>query len=208
MSSGRCSIQVSSSSTTEIMEQEQINEFGHVQEAAIERLRTATGWRSARKGSLKFQLLTLPSFENGVSWEVREVHLRHRDSQTRLYRYCWRMDVDLDAFSSPVKRLKHPRPYSPTIEVAYVEVDQTIVARYQQRISSTPVSLVAPKNSIGLDGVIYELALGDFCQSRLCWWCKLPEEWQPLQPIIDDMFREFEFCWRAGPQHESEDGES
>lgn len=187
------------------MEQEQTYDFGHVQEAAIERLRNASWWRSTRKGFLKFQLLKLPSFENAVSWEVREIHVPHRDPQTRLYRYCWRMDSDLDAFSSPVKRLKHPRPYTPTFEAGYVEADPTIVPRFQQRISSTPVSLVDAKNSNGLDGVIFELALGDFYQSRLCWWCKLPEEWQPLQPIIDDMFREFESCWRAGPQHESEE---
>ena len=101
------------------MEQEQRDEFFRVRESAYDALRFGTLIDRDRSDAV-CQFLILPSFENPISWDVIDVGSNRHGAQNRLYRSCWRMDVDSAAMRSPVERVKHPRPYAPTFETEWV----------------------------------------------------------------------------------------
>jgi hypothetical protein len=146
------------------------------------------------------QFLILPSFDNPVSWDVIKVASRKEGAQTRLYRSTWRMDVDERAMSSPVERLKHPRPYKPTLETDWVPVDAVKLDTVLSRIRSIRIPLMLAEASEGCDGTNFELAVGDsFCYARIGWWCQVPKEWQELVPAVTELERLFQSTWERRP---------
>ncbi|MBI2827408.1 MAG: addiction module protein [Planctomycetia bacterium] len=169
-----------------------------LQEAACEGFRR--GAYIGKHPSLSVcQLLILPSFENAVSWDVVHVTARRADPHTRLYRSCWRMDIDEQAMRSPVERMKHPRPYTPTVEVDWVLIDGEHVESILARLRTFRVPLAVANPSVGCDGTTFELFVGEFfCNARICWWCDLPEEWRELQPVITDLEHLFSQAWECG----------
>lgn len=180
------------------MDHEQMDEFYAVREAAYDALRLGT--RIDRHRSVPMcQFLILPSFENAVSWDVIRVVSRKDGAQARLYRSCWRMDVDSQAMSSPVERLKHPRPYHPTLETNWVLVDKKKLEVILARFNGIRVPLTLATTRTGCDGTTFELAVGDFsCNARIGWWCDLPDEWQELLPVVTDLESLFESTWGRG----------
>lgn len=177
------------------MDQEQIDEFYTIRESAFDALRLGTGIDRHRSVPI-CQLLILPSFENPISWDVIKVASRQAGAQTRLYRSCWRMDLDSQAMSSPVERLKHPRPFKPTLETEWVLIDSGKLAAILARLQDIRILLTPPNAPGGCDGTIFELAVGGFfCNARIGWWCDLPEEWHGLRPVVEELERFFEWAW-------------
>ena len=80
-----------------VMDREQMDEFYAVRESAYDALRLGTLIERHRSVPM-CQFLILPSFENPVSWDVIRVVSRKDGAQTRLYRSCWRMDLDSQPF--------------------------------------------------------------------------------------------------------------
>src|SRR5947209_3792842 len=115
-----------------------MNEFYALREAAYDGLRLGKYIDCHRSASV-CRFLILPSFDNPVSWDVLHVVARRAAAQTRLYRSCWRMDLDEDAMRSPVERLKHPRPYAPTIETKWVLIDRGHIEAILARLRETPI---------------------------------------------------------------------
>jgi hypothetical protein len=183
-----------------VVDHEQMDEFYAVRESAYEALRLGTLIDRHRSVPI-CQFLILPSFENPVSWDMIRVVSRNDGAQTRLYRSCWRMDIDSHAMSSPVERLKHPRPYKPTLETDWVLVDRTKLEAILARFNSARIPLSLATARTGCDGTSFELAVGDFfCNARIGWWCDLPEEWQELRPVVADLESLFESAWGARPR--------
>ncbi len=161
-----------------------------------EKLRLASNLQGS--GTHICQLLILPSFENSVSWDVTET--RAKENQPRWYRTCWRRDIDLEAFRSPVERLRHPRPYRPTIEAGWYPIDPGQFGALIEKFRATPIPLDASENIGGVDGTTYELAFSRyFTKARIRWWARMPEAWKPLEPIVIEMFELFEATWNRGP---------
>lgn len=179
------------------MDREQVDEFCAIREVVYDGLRL--GKYIDRYRSVPVcQLLTLPSFENAFSWDVVRVAASGAGAQTRLYRSCWRMDIDADAMRSPVERLKHPRPYPPTIDVDWVLIDRPRMELILESLRATPIPLVLANPTIGTDGVALELTVSQsFYNARISWWCELPEEWKQLRPIITELVHVFEQAWSA-----------
>ncbi len=172
-----------------------MDEFYAVRESAFDTLRLGTLIDRHRSVPL-CQFLILPSFENPISWDVIEVVSRGEGAQTRLYRSTWRMDVDNQAMSSPVERLKHPRPYKPTLETDWVLVDANRLEVILSRIRSVRIPLMLANPAGGCDGTSFELAVGHFfCNARIGWWCDMPKEWQELVPVVNELERLFESTW-------------
>jgi hypothetical protein len=181
-----------------LVDREQRDEFYAVREAAYDTLRLGIPIDHHCSVAL-CQFLILPSFENAISWDVIRVGSRKDGAQTRLYRSCWRMDVDSQAMSSPVERLKHPRPYNPTLETDWVLVDNGKLKAILARFTAIRIPLTLATARVGCDGTSFELAVGDsFCNARIGWWCDLPEEWQELSPVVADLGRLFEVAWARG----------
>ncbi len=180
------------------MEREQMDEFCAVRESAFDALRF--GKSIDRHRSIPVcQLLILPSFENPISWDAIKVVSRQAGAQTRLYRSCWRMDLDTQAMSSPVERLKHPRPFIPTLETDWVLVDGTKLNLILSGLRGIRIPVTLANAKEGCDGISFELAIGDFfCNIRIGWWCDMPEEWGELQPIVTELEKLFESSWNQG----------
>jgi hypothetical protein len=179
------------------VDREQMDEFYAVQEAVYDGLRLGR-YIDRHRSVPVCQYLVLPAFENPVSWDVIRVVSRTAGAQTRLYRSCWRMDLDDRAMSSPVERLKHPRPFKPTVEVDWVLVELARVEELVARFRSVRVPLAVARSHSGCDGVSFELSVGEFfCNARIGWWCDLPDEWLELQPVVSDVAQLFERAWAA-----------
>jgi hypothetical protein len=178
------------------MEKEQIYEFGAVRESALAVLRL--GKLLAGHHS-ECQFLILPSFENPVSWDVVTEGPRKERRQTRLYRSTWRMDVDGPAVRSPVERLKHPRPYPPTLETDWVLIEPERLDAVVSRLRSVRIPLIVANPFMGCDGTFFELGVDHrFLNARVGWWCYLPQEWQELAPIVTELQQLFNSAWEQG----------
>jgi hypothetical protein len=176
------------------VDREQIDEFYKLKELAYETLRLSR-YLDRHLSVPVCQFLTLPSFENPFSWDVIQMAAQEV-TQTRLYRSCWRMDLDSQAMSSPLERLKHPHPFRPTIEVNWVLVDALQLEEILSKLHSIRIPLTFTNKQIGCDGTSFELAIGDFfCNARIGWWCDMPKEWKELQPVVIELERLFESSW-------------
>jgi hypothetical protein len=174
---------------------EHIDEFFAAREAAYDGLRR--GAFVGAVGSPFCRFVVLPSFENSVAWDVRSTPVPGKPAELRLFRSCWRMDLDLHALGSPVERLKHPRPYRPTVEVGAAPIDAASIQELVRRLQNIPVSLSVANPPSGCDGTNYELEIGHFfCHARIAWWVCLPEEWAALGPVVKEMVALFESSWR------------
>ena len=144
------------------------------------------------------QYLVLPAFENPVSWDVIRVVSRTAGQGTRLYCSCWRMDVDNRAMSSPVERLKYPRPFRPTVEVDWAgRAGRGRVAGRSPPFDSRaaggrPAALWvrwsefrAIRRRVLLQRP-HRLVVPD-----------LPDEWHELRPVIAEVVELFERAWAA-----------
>jgi hypothetical protein len=175
-----------------------MDDFYAVRESAYDALRLGTLIERHRSVPV-CQFLILPSFENPISWDVIKVVSRKDGAQTRLYRTTWRMDVDHQAMSSPVERLKHPRPYEPTLETDWVLVDGVKLESVLSKIRSIRIPLMLAEVPAGCDGTSFELAVGEFfCNARIGWWCDMPKEWQELVPVVTELEQLFETTWERG----------
>jgi len=177
-----------------IVQQEQADEFYTVRKQAYQSLRHGTHPDGHPLHACQF--LILPSFENAICWDITGVASRKQKSTATLHRSCWRMDVDAEAFRSPVVRIKYSRPYRPTIETGTAPLD---IAKLDQTLSPLlhiRIPVMVPKSGFGIDGTRIEWFLGDFMYGfRLLWWCDLPEEWRELAPVIADLLGLMETTW-------------
>ncbi len=178
------------------MDPEHFNEFNEVRHAVYDGLRS--GFYVGRDNGLPVcRLLVPPSFGNAVGWDVLTKPIRRKPAQPRLFRSCWRMDLDGTALGSPVERLRHPRPYRPTVEVDSAPIDGAKIEELIRRLRNIQVPLVVAEAPFGLDGTRYELELGSLARARLAWWVRLPKEWEALGPVIEEMTELFESSWRG-----------
>ncbi len=179
------------------MHREQQDEFYLVRESAYDALHLGTMIERQRSVPM-CQYLILPSFENPISWDAIGVVSRKDGAQIRLYRSCWRMDIDAQAMSSPVERLKHPRPYKPTLETDWVLLDRRKLEAFLERFTAVRIPLTLSTARAGCDGTSFELTVGNsFCNARIAWWQDLPEEWQALHPMIAGLESLFESTWEG-----------
>jgi len=175
---------------------EHIGEFYEVREAACDGLRSGR-FVEGEAGSTLCRLVVLPSFENAVAWDVLSLPTRGATARTRLLRSCWRQDLDLHALGSPVERLRHSRPYRATVEVGSAPIDTAEIEGLVLRLRTIPVPLSVARPPFGVDGTSYELEIGGAsCKARIAWWAHLPEEWEVLGPVVEEMCSLFESSWR------------
>lgn len=178
------------------MEEADDDEFYKVREWAKKGLRERRCLQS--HPSPGCQLLILPSFENPICWDVLDIDFdEHDTAATRLHRTCWRMDIDCEALSDPIERLKHPRPYFPTMETDSVDLDRTALQAVLAKFSELRIPLNVTTASMGFDGAFFEFAIGDhFWNARIRWWNELPAEWQVLRGPLLELENLFESAWK------------
>jgi hypothetical protein len=154
---------------------QQFPEFYDIRTTACDGLCSGRFVADAR--GLVCRLVALPSFENAVAWEVRSGSVQGKSVDPRLFRSCWRRVVDTRAFGSPMERLRHPRPYSPTIEATSAPIEATKIEAMIRKFRETPIPLaVSAPDFIGLDGTRYQLELADsYRHARTAPVCRGPD---------------------------------
>jgi hypothetical protein len=130
------------------------------------------------------QYLVLPSFTD--TWCIDIVQT---GDVRAVYRTVWRMTQDINAFATATERLKHPRPYIPTLASAQLDVDTYSVESLLARLGQIQIPLKRAGNSISLDGVAFELQIGDISTAvTLQWHNHLPDEWPPeLRGVVCEL---------------------
>ena len=142
------------------------------------------------------RLVILPCFENAIVWDVLRVTVRGQPDQARLYRSCWRMDVDLHALGSPVERPQVSRSVPPDRRGRLGAGGRRDDRSPDRSTPLHPDPDVGRPSPGGLDGTSYELSIGElFCHSRINWWERLPQEWIALKPVVEEMTQLFESSW-------------
>jgi hypothetical protein len=144
------------------------------------------------------QYAVFPSFENPWSWDI--LQKTHGDD-VAVWKTTWRFDIDNVAFSSPIERLKHPRPFKPTVESLRLDVDHQSACEVLERFYGLSVPMHASGHLIGLDGTSYELQIGSsFCACHLKWWVEIPKTWESIKGPICELER----LLMSAPKRENE----
>jgi hypothetical protein len=171
------------------MEREHTEEWLGLQGLALETLRAS----SHKDGIRCLQLLVMPSFEPAISYEIYKALSRRQLRGYFAVITRWRRDVDAEKFRTPIERLKYPRPLNPTFESKSFELTPEFVNGILDRFKAVSVPALTDMETLGLDGTIYEVGLGDsFHWSRFHWWEELPAEWQSLHTAFQDTLQELE----------------
>ena len=125
-------------------------------------------------GVRRIQVVCMPSFDDGYSWDIRELN----DSWL-LYRGVVSPDVQrvrgFDRLNADPQRLQ---------------------AFFDELCATTLPVRPDLSGMNGLDGTMYQLALfGDlFSALRFEWWSDFPSHWKPLVQIADRMMDYFREC--------------
>jgi hypothetical protein len=146
------------------------------------------------------QFLILPSFDDPVSWDIVQTYA-DGDFKTHLYRTTWCSIHDLQTLESPEERSKPAGSYRPTFKSQRVLVDVEQLTSIVSRLQAIRIPLGMTDETMGLDGVDFELAMnGSIWSTRIQWWCDLPPEWQELKPAVTDLEKLLKSAWEATEQ--------
>ena len=127
-----------------------------------------------------FQYLVRPSFTN--TWCIDFVQT---GDDFGVYHTTWRMTHDLEAFSTAIERLKHPRPYVPTLESIQFDPELLDAESVLSQIAKIRLPLILTKNGVCLDGTSFEMHIGNGNNGILLHWHnRLPDEWHELSEIV------------------------
>lgn len=128
-----------------------------------------------------FQYLVRPSFTD--TWCIDIVRT---GEELGIYHTTWRTMRDLGAFSTAMERLRHPRPFVPTLESTQFDSNMVDANSFLTRISGIRLPLKPTKNWISLDGTSFELQIGNGTNGILLQWHNyLPDEWIELVDIVE-----------------------
>ena len=162
------------------MEAEQMTEFVLVRNRAVAHFREC-GHIRISKHSPQAQFLILPSFTDSIA-----VDIVRTDDDLAAYVTFWRQTSDIEAFATPVERLKHPTPFIPSYDSSKLDISPDSLDSLMLQLSNTHVSLSDTTNSVSLDGTAYELSIGTGSSGiRLRWQNRLPAEWSPIRPVVE-----------------------
>jgi len=149
------------------------------------------------------QYLVRPSFTD--TWCIDFIRT---GGDLAAYHTVWRMTEDIHAFTTAVERLKHPRPYVPTLASTLMHVGTDSIASVLRRLEQLQIPFRRTKNSISLDGVSFEMQIGDgWTGIMLQWHNELPDEWPPeLRDLVREL-DEMQACHAAQASEQSDAGE-
>ena len=162
------------------MEAEQMLEWGMVRDRAVAHLRQC-GHIDISKHRPQAQYLILPSFADSIAVDI----VRSKD-ELAAYLTHWRQTSDIEAFATPVVRLKHPTPFIPSYDSARIAIPDDQLDSLLNQMAATRINLSPTTNSISVDGTSYELSSGRaYTGIRLQWHNQLPADWSVLSPVVD-----------------------
>jgi len=152
------------------------------------------------KHSPLFQYLVRPSFTD--TWCIDFIRT---GGELAAYHTVWRMTEDIHAFTTAIERLKHPRSYVPALASKQMHVGTDSIASILRRLEQIQIPLRRTKNSISLDGVLFEMQVGDRGMGiMLQWQNELPDEWPTELMGLGRELDEMEACHAAQASEQSD----
>jgi hypothetical protein len=123
-------------------------------------------------GSLRLQLIVLPSFEEPRVWEVRE-----RAQEWALFR----------------SQVVEPESVPWLVGYDPVRFESNRLQGFFRRVTALTLPLGPDLDGFGGDGSLYQLAVfGDgYAEFRFQWWSVPPPPWRPLVSVANDMIQAF-----------------
>ena len=118
----------------------------------------------------RLQLLVMPSFHD---WWC--IDLLETDGELSAYLIWWYATHDQEAFRNGLERLRHPRPFLPTLNSRRLERSSSDVREMLARFESIQLPFDLKWDYFTIDGTPIELRVGD--QLVLEWNSGMPEEW-------------------------------
>jgi hypothetical protein len=167
------------------MNQSHMTEFYEFERCAIEIVRKGQA-QSIRGLGRIIQIITLPSLDNVIGWEVCLDSLKS-DKPYLILCTNWKKLNDLEKFGSPVEKLKYLNRLSPTIEFHRFELEQSFVESIIHRFKSISIPAFIKSEHFGLDGTSYEVNIGSpWASLQFHWWEQPPRQWQQIGEITFD----------------------
>jgi hypothetical protein len=132
-------------------------------------------------GSLRLQIIVLPSFEEPRAWEVRQ-----RQQQWILFR----------------SRVVEPGPEARLAGYEPVSFESVRLQEFFRRVTALTLPHGPDLDGFGgADGSLYQHAVfgDDYAEFRFQWWSVPPPPWQPLVNVANEMIKAFLMAegWRA-----------
>ena len=110
-----------------------------------------------------------------------------RNKKIKSYRKTWKRRFDLDP-NNFARAFWVYRYFGgdPLVEYHTFGVDEDIFQELYEAAAKTPMPLDPESTAWGIDGVVYELWIGEpYSGINLRWWWKLPEKWTAIKPLVD-----------------------
>jgi hypothetical protein len=143
-------------------------------------------------GAPHLRLVVLPAFEASFSWELRDRCSLGAQREWRVVRTFWDFDSDLRALVDPVTRLRHPRPYVPTVTKRSSPIDDDVVQGILARLQQISVPLATPDRRVVIDGIRYVLQVFEGTRTLELEWSEARRGDAPLSSVIDELLERFE----------------
>jgi hypothetical protein len=183
------------------MDPEQSREYEQISREIVVKLRHQA-YIEDRYAAHAFQYLILPSFTPPISWDVfLRRHKGYPDNYV-LMRTTWRSDIDHEKLRTPVERLRHPYPLTPTIDIYQLPTSSEELKILADELAAVELPIGASPGVAGIDGVTYEVAIGQppayftfAARCRLSWWCEPPDAWSALRAWVVRAEKVFEAAW-------------
>jgi len=156
-------------------QQEEWHRFRHAAEQVL---------RGEGRDTPIVRFLVLPAATACRSHEIVRQGGRRKPPRYLAVEMTWRLEDDIAKFRSPVERLKHPHGLSPTIECREGVLQPHWVQPLIDEFKSLRLPIVPDHFRFGVDGVTYELRVGErFGGAILRWWMEPPAGWEILTSI-------------------------
>ena len=160
-------------------------------EAALQILRNIPESGSHRN---VFSIIVMPSFAPSYCCTLYAPLPFAKKAKPLASITTWRSDVDLEKFSNPVERLKHPTIFIPTIESEAITLNDGEAEDFQRRIRGVSIPLyLSSAKVLGCDGTSFEFVSNEFFYGvSIRWWEDQPVEWRPFTEAILQIVTELE----------------
>jgi hypothetical protein len=147
----------------------------------LQRPESCPGLSPWREQDTRVRFVRLPAFQPYSVWA-----LQHDEEVTQVRRVEWDHVADRqvgDAFPDS----------TPTVFGTDSPLPASAVNELFEELASISLHPFLPVSTFGIDGVSYAVAFGSSWRSAcLSWWCKPPDQWQPLARCYERAISIFE----------------
>ncbi len=140
------------------------------------------GWHSVTGFTIS------PSFESNEDFRVYRKNQSNEDAELIGVHSTWQKTIDATVFSSPIERVKAPRPFIPGIDRTFHVISPGVWNTWLKKVHSLVVPLNPSGGCWGIDGTSYTIFVADHrCSINIEWWESLPRQLEAVGQVCSDL---------------------